>query len=300
EGKVALIAGGGQGIGEGIARCVAEEGADVAIADINTDNAEAVAGRAKAMGRKALAISVDLTDDSEVQKTVQGTADFFGKIDILINNVGGVSEETGKIMADYYASLKDATLPTYMRYNSELWDRFYQLNLKTHVMLSNAVTPHLIKQRSGSIVNISSIAGRNPDPDQMPYAAFKAGDISITWSLARALAPYNVRVNCICPGFVYTPLWERGAIAMLDFVRDAISKGQELPPRYRFFRERNIDVEDLSPNEFWLNYIVKPITPLGRDQTAEDMGRAAVFLVSEDAKNITGQVLHVDGGMTMR
>ena len=297
-GKVALVAGGGQGIGEGIARCLAEEGADVAISDINIESAKKVADSAGEMGRRALAIYADLTDDDEAQRTVQETVNFFGRIDILINNVGGVSEETMRLMMEYAASLGDATLPSYMRFNSEVWDRYYQLNLKTHVMLSNAVTPHLISQKSGSIVNISSVAGRMPDPDQMPYAAFKAGDISITWSMARALAPYNVRVNCICPGFVYTPLWERGAIAMLGSLRYALTQGQKLPRQFRPPPGKNM--EDMSPNEFWLDYIVKPSTPLGRDQTAEDMGRAAVFLVSKDAKNITGQVLHVDGGICMR
>ena len=284
-GKVALVAGGGQGIGEGIARCLAEEGADVAISDINIENAKKVADSATEMGRRAIAIYADLTDDNEAQRTVQETVGFFGRIDILINNVGGLSEETLRMMTEYYLSLGDPTLPPYMGFNGELWDRFYRLNLKSHVLLSNAVTPHLIGQKSGSIVNISSVAGRNPDPDNIAYAAFKAGDISITWSMARALAPYNVRVNCICPGFVWTPLWERGAIAILDFLRHAPGGS---------------NMEDLSPNEFWLDYIVKPSTPLGRAQTAEDMGRAAVFLVSEDAKNITGQVLHVDGGMVTR
>ena len=297
-GKVALVAGGGQGIGEGIAHCLAEEGAGVAISDINIESAKKVADSTRELGRRALAIHADLTDDDEARRTVKETVDTFGRIDILINNVGGVSEETIKMMMEYAASLGDATLPPYMRFNSELWDRFYRLNLRTHVLLSNAVTPHLIRQRSGSIVNVSSVAGRNPDPGLMPYAACKAADISITWSMARALAPYNVRVNCICPGFVYTPLWERGATAILGSLRYALSQGQKLPPQFRPPDGGNI--EDLSPNEFWLNYIVKPSTPLGRDQTAEDIGRAAVFLVSEDAKNITGQVLHVDGGMVTR
>jgi NAD(P)-dependent dehydrogenase (short-subunit alcohol dehydrogenase family) len=154
----------------------------------------------------------------------------------------------------------------------------------------------MVKQKSGCILNIASIAGRMPTPDQIPYGAAKAGDISITWSMAQALAPYNVRVNCICPGFVYTPLWERGATAMLNGLRFALSQGHELPPRFH----RLGDEEDLTPHKFWMNYIVKPTTPLGRDQTAEDMGKAAVFLVSEDSKNITGQVLHVDGGVTTR
>jgi NAD(P)-dependent dehydrogenase (short-subunit alcohol dehydrogenase family) len=297
-GKVALVAGGGQGIGEGIVRCLAEEGADVAVCDINVENAKKVADSVQEMGRKAVAIYADLTDDAEAQRTVRETVDSLGRIDILVNNVGGLSEETMRLMMEYSASLGDATLPSYMRFNSEVWDRYYQLNLKTHVMLSHAVTPYLISQKGGSIVNVSSVAGRMPDPDQMPYGAFKAGDISITWSMARALAPYNVRVNCICPGFVWTPLWERGAIAILGALRYALSQGQELPPQFRPPHGGNI--EDLSANEFWLNYVVKPSTPLGRDQTAEDMGRAAVFLVSEDAKNITGQVLHVDGGMVTR
>jgi NAD(P)-dependent dehydrogenase (short-subunit alcohol dehydrogenase family) len=296
SGKVALVAGGGQGIGEGITRCLAEEGADVAICDINIENAKKVAAAAEEMGRKALAIYADLTDDAEAEKTVQETVDHFGRVDILINNVGGVSEESMKILIEYAASMSDPTLPSYMRYNSELWDRYYQLNLKSHVMLSHAVTPHFVAQKSGCIVNISSVAGRVPGPDQMPYHAFKAGDISITWSMARALAPHNVRVNCICPGFVYTPLWERGATAMLNGLRLAASQGQKLPPHYRNLG----DLEDITPNEFWMNYIVKPSTPLGREQSAEDMGRAAVFLVSDDSKNITGQTLHIDGGMAMR
>jgi meso-butanediol dehydrogenase / (S,S)-butanediol dehydrogenase / diacetyl reductase len=297
-GKVALVAGGGQGIGEGIVRCLAEEGADVAVCDINLENAKKVADAAQELGRAALAIYADLTKDDEAQGTVQKTVDFFGRVDILINNVGGISEETMGIMAEYSASLGDATIPPYMRFNSELWDRFYQLNLRSHAMLSNAVTPHLIGQGSGSIVNISSVSGRNPDPGNIAYAACKAGDISLTWSMARALAPYNVRVNCICPGLVYTPLWEMGASAILGALRGALAQGQQLPGAWSQLTSGSL--EDISARDFWLNYIVKPITPLGVEQTPEDMGRAVVFLVSDDAKNITGQVLHIDGGQVTR
>jgi NAD(P)-dependent dehydrogenase (short-subunit alcohol dehydrogenase family) len=293
--KVALVAGGGQGIGEGIALCLADEGADVAIADINADNARMVAEKAETMGRRALAILADLIDESEAQKTVRKTVDFFGKIDILINNVGGVSRETMMQIQENRIASGNEALPEFMHYDSKVWDQYYRLNLKTHVMLSQAVTPYFIKQRSGKIVNISSVAGRLPEPGHMPYGSMKAGDISLTWSLARALAPYNVTVNCLCPGFVYTPLWNIGATARYHMIREAKAKGQELPKSIAAE-----DIETLTPKEFWLKYIVKPATPLGRDQTAEDMGRAAVFLVSEDAKNITGQILHVDGGMTMR
>ena len=298
--KVALIAGGGKGIGEGIVRCLAEEGADVAIADIDPDNAKRVAEGAEAMGRKSLALSADLTDDSEAQKSVQETVDFFGNIDILVNNVGGVSSETLMQIIENRMASEDETLPSFMHYNSEIWDKYYSLNLKTHVILSQAVTPYFIKQQSGNIVNVSSVSGRLPEPDHMPYGSMKAGDISLTWSLARALAPYNIRVNCICPGFVYTPLWERGATVILETVRNAISLGLDLPPQFHQLSDQKEDIDKLSPYDFWLNYIVMPSTPLGREQTAEDMGRAAVFLASDDAKNITGQVFHIDGGMTMR
>ncbi len=171
-------------------------------------------------------------------------------------------------------------MPEFMFFNSKVWDQYYKLNLKTHVILSQAVTPYFIKQRSGKIVNISSVSGRLPEPGHMPYGSMKAGDISLTWSLARALAPYNIRVNCVCPGFVYTPLWEMGATARHNMVREAMAKGQELPKGVAR------DIEKLTPREFWLKYIVIPGTPLGREQTAEDMGRAVVFLVSDDAKNI--------------
>jgi len=300
EGKTAIVTGGGQGIGEGIVRCLAEEGADIAIVDINSETTEKLAGEIKSMGRKVLPIIADLTDDAQVTKTVQDTVDFFGKIDILVNNVGGGGKDLAEKMQNYRESLGDESLPSYMYFSSEIWDSLYRLNLKTHVMMSHAVTPHFIKQQGGRIVNIASIAGRLPDPNEMPYAAAKAGDISITWSMARALAPYNINVNCVCPGLVYTPLWDRMATGMYQQVRDALTSGQEVPPHFQRLADAGIDIEKLTPREFWLRFIVAPNVPLGREQTTKDMGDAAVFFTSEDSRNITGQVLHVDGGQVMR
>jgi NAD(P)-dependent dehydrogenase (short-subunit alcohol dehydrogenase family) len=299
-GKVAIVAGGGEGIGEGIIRCLAEEGAEIAVVDINADIAEKTASRVKKMGSRALPVIADLTDEKQVNKAVKDIVDFFGKVDILVNCVGGVSAATLLGVAQYSASQKEAeALPEYMRFGPDTWDKYFNLNLKSHVMLSHAVTPYFLKQRSGKIVNISSDAGRMADPGHMPYAAMKAGDISITWSLARALAPYNITVNCVCPGFVYTPLWERGSTGYLQMAREALreakKKGEKLPPRFA-----DVDLESMTPREYWLKYIVLPSTPNGREQTAEDMGKAVLFFVTEDAKNITGQVLHVDGGMVMR
>jgi len=298
--RVAIVAGGGQGIGEGCVKCLAEEGADIAVVDINGDNAKKIADEVKEMGRKALPIIADLTNDDKAEKTVKEAVGFFGKIDILVNNVGGVSLEMSRMQQEQMASFGGEPVPSYMQFSSEVWDKYYQLNLKSHVMMSHAVTPHFMKQQSGRIVNISSIAARMGGPDQMPYNAFKAGDISITWSLARALAPYNVTVNCVCPGHVFTPLWERGAIAMLEQVRNAKAKGLPLPARVRRYKPEELDTEGLTPHEFWLKYMIAPMTPLGRDQTAEDMGKAVLFFASDDARNISGQVIHVDGGVVMR
>ena len=300
KGKVAIVAGGGQGIGEGIVKCLAEEGADVAVVDINGDNANKVADEVKSMGGKALPVIANLTDDNQVTKSVRETEDFFGKVDILVNNIGGISLEMSQMQQEQVASFGDEPFPSYMQFNSEVWDKYYQLNLKSHVMMCHAVTPIFMKQKSGKIINISSIAARLGNPDQMPYNAFKAGDISITWSLARALAPYNVTVNCVCPGHVFTPLWERLAIAMVEAVRNAKAKGLPLPARVRHYKPEELDTEGLTPHEFWLKYMIAPTTPLGRDQTPEDMGKAVLFFASDDARNVSGQVIHVDGGVVMR
>ncbi len=295
KGKVALIAGGGQGIGEGISLCLAEEGANIAVVDLNAGNAKKVAEKVEAMGRKALAISADLTEEVEARKAVRETVDFFGGIDILINNVGGVTLETQMHIVENGMTPGNENLPAFMLFTSKVWDQYYRLNLKTHILLAQAVSPYFINQRSGKILNISSASGRLSEPDHMPYGSMKAGDISLTWSLAKALAPYNVTVNCICPGLVYTPLWERGITLRRDILRELKARGKELPPGVAAD-----DIENLTPRELWLKYYVNSSTPLGREQTPEDMGKAAVFLVSDDAKNITGQTLHVDGGLVMR
>jgi len=107
EGKVAIVAGGGQGIGEGIVRCLAEEGADIVVVDVNGDTARKMTEVVRAMGRKSLPVIANLTDENQVNKAVKETVDFFGKMDILVNNVGGVSEETGRAMAEVAESLGD-------------------------------------------------------------------------------------------------------------------------------------------------------------------------------------------------
>jgi meso-butanediol dehydrogenase/(S,S)-butanediol dehydrogenase/diacetyl reductase len=289
KGKGAIVTGGGQGIGEGIVKCLAEEGADVAVVDLNGTNAKKVADEVKSLGRKALAIEADLTNSAKVAKAVQDTLNSLGKIDILVNNVGGHSAAPRRTKQAMFIDRSDAE-----------WQGYYEQNLKAAVAMTREVIPHFKKQHSGKIVNISSISGRLPDWGNMPYTVFKAAIISLTQALAVELAADNVNVNCICPGFVYTPMWERGAIGMYDGVREAIAKGEELPARFRNLLPRDFDIEKYTPHEFWQKTVIERNVPLQREQTEEDMGRAAVFFVCEDARNITGQTLCVDGGVVMR
>ena len=258
--KIAIVTGGGQGIGHGIVLCLAEEGADIAIIDINGETARQVANEVEQMGRRSLTVIADATKDDAIDKAVQDVIDFFGRIDILVNNVGG----------------SDVGL-RWMPMDSEIWDGFYRLTLKAHVLTSRAVIPHLREQKSGKIVNISSVAGRGGAPFLPAYAAFKSGVISLTKSLALDLARDNINVNCICPGLIWTPLWEELAKVTI---------------------ERNPQFKDMEPREYFLQNAVSR-RPIRREETPEDIGRAVVFFASDDARNITGQSLNVDGGSTM-
>ena len=265
EGKVAIVTGAGRGIGRGIALCLTEEGADLAVVDIIADNTRKVADEVKALGRKSLAIEADLTDNKKVTQAVQETIDTFGKIDILVNNVGGLGKTLLARTSLEFPSQKEAE-----------WDENYELNLKTHVLMSRAVVPYFMKQKGGKIINIASIAGKSNYHRHMAYSAAKAADISFTRVLAMELAEHNINVNCICPGIIYTSFHEAFGAQFTRLLPEA--KG-------------------MTPREYFLGFINK--VPLGREQTAEDIGRAAVFLASEDARNITGQALNVDGGRIM-
>ena len=280
EGKLSIVAGGGQGIGEGIVKCLAEEGADVAIVDYDGEVAKKAAGEVESMGRKGLGIYADCSDGDLVAKAVQEIMDTFGKIDILVNNVGGHSAQPPRTKP-----------PTFADRTEKEWQGYYEQNLKSHIMMSRAVIPHFKKQRSGKIVNISSVSGRFPDYQRAPYTVFKTGVISLTWVLARELAEFNINVNCVCPGAVFTPMWRRGVVGILKRLRQAKAEGTELPGRYgRFIDMDNLDT--ITPEEFW------PIM-VPKHQTPEDMGKAVAFFVSEDAKNITGQTICVDNGSIM-
>jgi NAD(P)-dependent dehydrogenase (short-subunit alcohol dehydrogenase family) len=144
--------------------------------------------------------------------------------------------------------------------------------------MCKGVVTYMKAQKSGKIINISSVAAKVGDASRMPYSSLKGAVISFTRALAREVARDNINVNCICPGLIYTPGWQMGAEMMWRTV-----------PIYQDLKE---------PKDIFMRYVER-LTPMRREQTAEDIGRLVVFLVSEDARNITGQSINVDGGQVM-
>ncbi len=259
--KVAIVTGGAKGLGKGSVMCLAREGADIAIIDIDIDNAQKTVSEVKSLGRKALVVEADVTDNDQIVKAVQDVLDFFGRIDILVNNAGG-----------YPLDLMQGTIAIIDRTEEE-WDGNYELNLKSQVLMCRAVVPHLVKQKSGKVVNIASASARTPSMMLVCYATAKAGVVHYTRLLARELAKDNINVNCVCPGIIYTPLWEKAAAKLMEVLQ----------------------MKDMTPREFFERTLI-PGVPLGREQTPEDIGNAVLFLASDEAKNITGHTLDVDGG----
>jgi len=243
EGKVAVVTGAARGIGQAIARRLAQEGADVVICDLQVEWLAETAGIVEGLGRKALPLAVDVGDSETVNACINEVVKVFGKVDIMVNNAG---------------ITKDTLL---VRMSDDDWDAVLRVNLKGTFLFSRAVAKHMMKQRSGAIVNIASISGIIGTAGQANYAASKAGVIALTKSTANELAARGVRANAIAPGFISSKM------------TDALS-------------------EDVRKQ--YLSRI-----PLGRFGTVEDIANAVVFLASEQSSYMTGQTLHVNGGMVM-
>lgn len=244
QGKIALITGGSRGIGRATAILLAEHGADIIINYAgNKQAADEVCESVKKLGRKVLAIQANVSKSDEVQKMIDDAVKEFGRIDILVNNAG---------------ITKDGLL---MRMKDEDWSSVIDTNLTGVYNCSKAVTKPMMKQKAGSIVNMSSVVGVNGNVGQSNYAASKAGIIGFSKALAKELASRNIRVNAIAPGFIATDM--------------------------------TTDLSDKVKEEMLKNI---PLNSLG---TAEDVAQAVLFLASDASKYITGQTLHVDGGMVM-
>jgi NAD(P)-dependent dehydrogenase (short-subunit alcohol dehydrogenase family) len=260
-GKVAVVTGGGSGIGRGIVLAMAREGADVAIPDIQVMNAEKVADEVKGLGRRAIAMKTDVTSSADARSMVDRTREALGKVDILVNNAGMASPPG---------------MP-FTNNTEEDWDRTFAVNTKSVFFTCKAIAPYFIERKAGRIINIASIAGTMSAVTMPPYSVAKMGVITFTRVIAKELAAHGITVNAICPGVLWTEFWQKLAAHIA-----------ETNPAFKGMTARQV-----------FDKRVEDIIPMKREQTPEDIGNAAVFLASDEARNITGQALHVDGGVVM-
>ncbi len=249
DNKIALITGGGSGIGKATSLLFAEEGARIAIADWAEDQARAVVAEIKQKGGEAIAIKTDVSKAADAERMVSETVRAFGRLDILYNNAG----------------IGDAKLLHTM--TEEEWDRTIDIDLKGVFLGCKYALPEMMK-RGGVILSTASVAGIEGIRRMPHYCAAKAGVILLTKSMAMDYAEYGIRVNCICPGGIGTPLFETG-------------------------------YENLTPER--KERALKAFTALhllNRIGQPEEIARTALFLCSDDASFITGQAIVVDGGYT--
>ena len=244
DGKVAFVTGGSRGIGKAIVLALASAGADVAINYAgNLTAAEEVAAQVATMGRKVILVQGDVANTAAATEMIEKVVTELGKIDILVNNAG---------------ITRDGLL---VRMKEEDWDAVLTTNLKGVFNCTKAAAKHMMKQRAGKIVNISSVVGIMGNASQANYAAAKAGCIGFTKSVAKELASRGITVNAVAPGFIATDMTK----VLPEKVVEAMAAG----------------------------------IPLKRAGEPKDVANAVLFLVSEEAAYITGQTLNVDGGMVM-
>ena len=254
--RVAIITGGGSGIGRATALLFAKEGARVVVADVDTKNGEETVKKIRADGGpESILIKMDVTKSSSIEMTVSETVSHFGKIDILHNSAG----------VDIFVINPKAD-GTVVGTREEEWDKLLAINLKGTFLFCKYALPHMMNQKSGVIINMGSEYGIVGGLASAAYCASKGGIVMLTKQMALDYAPYNIRVNCICPCNVDTPLMRKG----LETTKDPEIARQK-----------------------WMN-----IMPLRRFSTPEEIAAAALYLASDDASFVTGTALIIDGGVT--
>ena len=253
-GKCAIVTGSAHGLGAAIAEGFVNEGASVVMADIRINEAKALADKLGKGKARVVALEIDVTKKSDADRLSATAMKEFGRIDILVNNAGVVR----------YTKFPDI--------DEEEWDLINDVNAKGFYLVTKAVVPHMISNRRGKIVNISSRSGKEGQPCLSHYAASKFAVLGLTQALAKELAQYDINVNAVCPGVIRTPLW--------DGILDTRSKREGLP-REQIFSN-------------WIDSV-----PLKRPQTPEDIANVVLFLSSELSKNITGEAININGGSRM-
>ena len=264
-GKKALVIGARRNMGKAFALGLAEAGADVAVSDVNLESGQlqTVADEIQKMGRNSLALKADISNQEDVKKLVKKVVKEFGTIDILMN------------VAVMYHSRSMVDL------DEDSWDKLTDVNLKGYWLMIQEVSPIMMKQKSGSIINLTSRGGLKAHADKMMgnYAIVKSGIAMMTRQYCRYLGPYNIRVNAIAPSLVE---WE-------EF------PGQEnLKIKEKASQKEMKEITEEQKFEAWLTGPKN--LPLGRVATFEEMANAAVFLASDASSYVTGTILNVDGG----
>lgn len=264
--KVVLITGAARGIGMGIAKCFVAQGDSVIITDLDASMTQSAAAD---LGENAMGLVADAASQLAMSEAVSKIIQRYGRLDVLINNagIGGPKEQFEEISSSESVILG---------ISDEVWDQQLMFNLRTTFSSSAAAIPQLAD--GGSIINIASIAALGPTTTLPAYGAAKAGVVHLTKTLAVELAPRRIRVNCICPGLLWTRAWE---------IITAQMKANQ--PEFANLSQRQI-----------FESVVEDITPLGSEQTPEDIGNLAVFYASRNARMITGQVVAVDGGISVK
>jgi len=247
--KVAIITGGGSGIGEVTAKFFTKEGADVILVGRNLDKLNRVASEIKASGKNAVAIRADISSESEVQAVAEQAIRQFDRIDILVNNAGVINDPV-----------------QFHEMSDRAWNELIDTNLIGTFRMTRAVLPSMIEKKSGSIVNVSSVAGMRAI-EKVPLSVYnttKAGVIMFTKSIALEYAQYNIRCNCVCPGTIRSP-----------------------------FLQPYLDDEKAGK-------MMHAAQPLGRIGEPEDVAHSILYLASDETSWVTGTVLVVDGGVTSK
>ncbi len=264
EDRVAVVTGGGQGLGQAICQRLAREGCDVVVADINTETAERTAAELNAYyqqegrtNRRAIAMRVDVTKEDEVAALVDRTVQEFGRLDIFVANAGILI--TGEID----------------QFPAEKWEAVIRVNLIGYFLCAKHACRVMKQQRSGIIIQINSKSGKKGSYKNSAYAASKFGGIGLTQSLALEMAEYGVRVNAICPGnLLDSPLWVESLYS-------------------QYAKKWGISEEEVRRK--YLEQV-----PLGRGCTYDDVCNILVYLASDAASYMTGQAINVTGGQEMR